>query len=1166
MADKYLLISYQPELVLLSLVCAVIGAYLALFYLHRRVDVNDTHLHWHFIVIAAVSMGLGIWCMHFIGMQAMDHPMTYNLPLTFLSLLIAIIFSGLAFYLLTDVKITFWLWAGSGVMMGLAISCMHYLGMLSMQTEMRLVYDPFMVILSVLVAVTVSLVALGIKSDLFLVSTRYGMWSRLKTALFLGLATSTMHYIGMFGTSFVNKAIPKHEHLAELSSSQISSILLVIACVIVLPLVFLYRRNKSSKNVRLRLHPLPALNFVMVLIAVSIILVSIWTQQQNSELHQHLNKLTHVTTVITSDIHQKVLNSSNQTEDKHVNLIASRNETIKTIQDEIDSLSYILVSPYVDLPTVRARSSLEQSLEALVVNFQWYTELLNNPELLQQAKHESAFTTLDKAYFDLQTHIQNLGYIEEEIYKDSAIIKFTISIALALAIIGIFSLMSVLHRQHSDEVYNHNRMLSKTLQELQWQKTALDEHNIVSIADIQGNITYTNNKFCKVSGYTKEELLGQNHSIVNSGLHPPDFWNNMWRTIAQGEIWQGEIRNRAKNGDFYWVNTTIVPFLRKGKPYQYVSIRTDVTTSVKAKDLLIQNNFELEERVAQRTALIEESRKVIEQDAKIMRQLFVGTAAMTGNEFYLGLVKNLCEVLQVQRAFITEIIPNNEHEVRMLSHWDNGQQATAIEYPLAGTPCANVHSRNDVFSINDDIAHLYPDDTLISRADSVAYIGVPFDDPNDNVIGHLAIMNDKPFEMDRNKLIAIMRLVASRAGAEITRKQSEENLSESEKKFKSIFDFAMDGIMLIDSEDFTISNANLRLAKMCGVQPERLISQPVLEMFPKELQADYEEKIKLAIQYGFAVEHDVPLMRIDTSMLYTDINASLVSLKDKIYILAVIRDVTDRRKNEEKLRDAYKYKSDFLSNMSHELRTPLNAIIGFSKTMLKGIDGPVTEDQVESLEHINRSGEHLKHLINDILDLSKLEAERMEVHYSELEICSELNSLVKTITVLATEKGLTVNLDCPNDSLIVSADKQQLSQIMFNLLSNAVKFTDHGHVDVQCTSITGTHTHLPETIRNTLNTSDEYLLITVKDTGIGIPEDEQGKVFEEFRQIDSSSTRRHGGTGLGMTITKRLVELHGGHIWLETKLGKGTTFSFVIPRQPAHQNDQTIPENAARVS
>ena len=243
----------------------------------------------------------------------------------------------------------------------------------------------------------------------------------------------------------------------------------------------------------------------------------------------------------------------------------------------------------------------------------------------------------------------------------------------------------------------------------------------------------------------------------------------------------------------------------------------------------------------------------------------------------------------------------------------------------------------------------------------------------------------------------------------------------------------------------------------------------------------------------------------------------------------------------ERIREADRLKTQFLANMSHELRTPLNSIIGFSRVILRGIDGPLTELQQTDLTSIYNSGQHLLSLINNILDLSKIEAGKMELSIEPVNLPDIAKSVMSTAIALVKDKPVKLVQEVPTDLPTVMADQTRVRQIMLNLVSNAAKFTEKGAITLRVVPY------------------PKELYISVTDTGIGIPQDKQEHIFEEFTQVDASTTRRYGGTGLGLAITRKFVEMHRGRIWVESQEGVGSTFTFTLPReQPIDEPEPTV--------
>jgi len=232
------------------------------------------------------------------------------------------------------------------------------------------------------------------------------------------------------------------------------------------------------------------------------------------------------------------------------------------------------------------------------------------------------------------------------------------------------------------------------------------------------------------------------------------------------------------------------------------------------------------------------------------------------------------------------------------------------------------------------------------------------------------------------------------------------------------------------------------------------------------------------------------------------------------------------------LAEANRLKSEFLANVSHELRTPLNAIIGFSELLEAEAFGTLTAEQREFINDIHGSGTNLLALINDILDLSKIEAGRMELQIDECEPASIVREAVAMVRLLASNKGIELAVEIGSEVGVIEADPAKLRQVLWNLLSNAIKFTpEWGSVKVQASRL------------------GAALAFAVADTGIGIAPQDVDRIFDEFYQVDGSYARRYNGTGLGLALVKKFVELHGGTITVSSQLGRGSTFSFIIPER-----------------
>ncbi|WP_218163481.1 response regulator [Marinospirillum alkaliphilum] len=663
---------------------------------------------------------------------------------------------------------------------------------------------------------------------------------------------------------------------------------------------------------------------------------------------------------------------------------------------------------------------------------------------------------------------------------------FLVKPTLPQHLIELVSMRAARARQLTDA----QARLQKTLYEREREHLALNQHAIVSIADRAGNITYVNDLFCDVSGYKRGELLGQNHRLLKSGQHPESLYKELWATISSGQVWFGEICNRRKDGSFYWVESTITPFMdAEGKPYQYVSIRTDITHVKAVQEELKASHDE-----------INHARERLRRG-----QLFANIGTWEWN-------------ISDGALFWSERIA-----------------------PLFGYPDGELETSYDNF-----LAAIHPEDRakVVAAVDACLKGEAPYD------LEHRVVWPDGTVrwvsergavERDDSgnplRMTGVVQDVTHRVLAEERLRESEEEL----QVFRRMVEVA-DQAIRVSGSDGRIQYVNPAYRALLGYKEDELIGQDFAQVAAAPDEHPLVASILDELKKGKGWQGLIRLRRKDGSEFYSQSNIGGIldpATGKLLHSFNIFTDHSEELTRQQALQAAVQEseranqaKSEFLSSMSHELRTPMNAILGFAQ-MLE-YDEALDADQQENVHEILKAGHHLLELINEVLDLARIESGRMTLSLEPVEVQAVMDECCSLIGPLAVKAGIQL-LPVETTEAVVVADRTRFKQVLLNLLSNAVKYNRPG----------GTVQLLWQQ-----SASRQCFELQVKDTGRGIAAEDLEVLFEPFHRL-GAETSEVEGTGIGLTITRRIMDLMGGSIRVESQLGIGSSFMLQLPLLPA---------------
>ncbi|MFY7908653.1 MAG: PAS domain S-box protein [Emticicia sp.] len=741
--------------------------------------------------------------------------------------------------------------------------------------------------------------------------------------------------------------------------------------------------------------------------------------------------------------------------------------------------------------------------------------------------------------------------------------------------------------------------------ELNSYKSALDLTSSVVITDENGIINFVNDTTCKVSKYSREELIGQNNRILNSGFHPKAFFTDLWHTITAGLVWKKEVKNKAKDGTFYWVETTIVPFLdTKGKPLKYVAINRNISQQKISENKLKQFfNLSQDYLCVTNTAGFFET-----VSPSFSRELGFTEEELTTKPFFQFIHVDDVDSTRKEIEKLAQGINTINFETRFkckngdykFLNWNGSHdKETGLLYAIARdiTSSKKINEENRRLSLvakgTDNII------IITDKNKNIEWVNEPFVTLTgytlEEVIGKKPGKILQCEETDKTTVLQIREALNRQTSfkGEIKNRSKfgrtywldinispifndnnelinyiaiESDITEKKRKDLSIANLIASQNAIFNGVGyaviFTDANGIIKRINKAGLNLIEYTNEEVVNKMTPAAFHDSNEIVKraaeLTLELGINVEPSFEVFVIKTrgdniadGNEWTYISKSgkripvwlsvtcIKNTENKVLgYLVVAEDYTIKKQAESDLINAKNLaeqavcaKDTFLANMSHEIRTPLNAIIGFTELITQS---KLDATQLEFVNNIQIAGDNLLLIINDILDLSKIESGQLLIESYPFNLKSTLKHIYDLLKVKASKNDIDFSLFLDSEMPeFVVGDKGRINQIMMNLAGNALKFTESGEVIIS--------------VKKTAETDDTVTLkFSVKDTGIGISDDKIVAIFDRFTQAEASTTRKFGGTGLGLNIVKQLVELQNGQIQVKSKLGVGSDFYFSL--------------------
>lgn len=697
--------------------------------------------------------------------------------------------------------------------------------------------------------------------------------------------------------------------------------------------------------------------------------------------------------------------------------------------------------------------------------------------------------------------------------------------------------------------------------ELQKFYLAIEQNpNTVVFTDIKGTIQYVNNQFTKLTGYTFDEAIGLNPSVLKSGIHSKEFYKDLWRTIESGNTWEGELYNKKKNGDLFWEHAKITPVMNdKEEIISYIAIKEDIT-EMKKKELELQNNKDNLESIFNSSLdaimVVDDETGYYLSCNKAGYEIFripedIDISTIHAADFSPELQPNGMKSSEAAEKNTKLTKDNNGYKTEWLAKRYDGTIFPA-HLSLSPTVFENRPAINVIARDITEAKKVEKQEKLTSKLMSDLIL-------KDNINDKLKTMTDTLQKMFDQEFARVWMVGDGKLCDDCSHLIGETDNTLYKKKLDCInIMSSKEGYGHYKPKDGYIIFGKTTLGRILQGKIEPFYTNDPLNderINGRESFKDLEIK-SYAVQLIHYPNGDIAgVFDIFGTSTITELDYERLTALASISGQVIAADNAGQEIKASKLiaENATKAKSDFLANMSHEIRTPMNAIIGLTRLLEST---KLNNKQTDYVVKTSRAATNLLGIINDILDFSKIEAGKMTIENIEFNLDDVLDNISSVIGMKAFDKGIEFvvakNYKLPN---ALFGDSLRLGQVILNLVNNAIKFTSEGQV-------------LVKVDEKVVTDESVTLEFSVTDSGIGMTPEQLSKLFKAFSQADTSTTRKYGGTGLGLSISKNLVEQMGGVIGVESHYGTGSVFYFELTfklGKPSQLRKLVIPEKLQKI-